>query len=297
MSTSAPTIERPTAAVSKPVSARRRFLRRFVRQRLAVAALVFLVVVATLAALGPWIAPHDPNAQDLANVLAAPSPQHLLGLDELGRDVVSRLLVGARNSLLAGLTATAVAVVVGVPVGLFAGFAGPRTDRVLMTLNNALLSLPGLVLAIAIVGIIGPGLTNAMIAIGVILAPRIIRILRGRVLELREETFIEASRSIGTGTGRILVTHVLPNVLSPLIILSSFMVGQAMLAEAGLSFLGLGIQLPEASWGSMLSSAFRTTAQAPMLIVYPGLAIAMTVLALNILGDGIRDSLGREVRR
>lgn len=283
--------------VGKPVSARRRFVRRFLRQRAAVVALGFLIVLAGVALASPWITPADPNAQELTAVLQPPGDGHLLGTDELGRDVLSRLIVGARVSLQAAVQATLIALIIGVPLGLVAGYFGGRIDRVLMTVNDAFMSLPALILAIALVGILGPGLTNAMVAVGVVFAPRVLRLVRGTVLEVKEETYIEASRSIGTGSGRILRRHVLPNVLSPLIVAASLMAGRAMLAEASLSFIGLGVQPPEASWGAMLGRAFRYTSQAPYLIVYPGIAIAVTVLAFNVLGDGLRDSLGREVRR
>ena len=295
---SATTTREPVEVVTgKPVSARRRFARRFRRQPAAVVAATVLVLLGIVALLGPVLTPYDPNAQDLALVLTPPSPQHWLGMDELGRDVFSRLVVGAAVSFQAAIQATAISLAIGVPLGLVSGYFGRGVDRTVMLVNDSVMALPALILAIAIVGILGPGLTNAMLAVGIVFAPRVIRLVRATVLEVREETYIEASLAIGTSTTRILGRHVLPNVLSPLIVAASLMAGRSMLAEASLSFLGLGVQPPEASWGAMLGRAFRFTSQAPFLIVYPGIAIAVTVLAFNVLGDGIRDSLGREVRR
>jgi ABC-type dipeptide/oligopeptide/nickel transport system permease subunit len=278
-------------------SARARFLRRFRRQRLALAALVYLVLVVLATALAPLLATHDPLAQNLASVLQQPGGGHVLGTDDLGRDVFSRALYAGRVSLLAAAQAVGVAVVLGVIPGLVAGYAGRRVDAVIMRLTDALMSFPPLILAIAFVGVLGPSLTNAMFVIGVIFAPRFVRLVRGTVLSIREETFVEASRSIGTPTPRVILRHVLPNALSPLIVQISLTAAMAMLAEASLSFLGLGVQPPDASWGSMIERGFRYTATAPWLTVFPGLLIALTVLAFNILGDGLRDSLGREIRR
>lgn len=283
--------------VEHGVSARRRFLRRFLRQRVAVAAAIVLLLLVAIAVIGPAITPYDPNAQELRSVLQAPGDGHLLGTDELGRDVLSRLIVGTRVSLQAAAQATLVALALGVPIGLIAGYLGGRLDRLVMLVNDAFMALPALIMAVAIVGVLGPGLTNAMIAVGIVFAPRVLRLVRASVLEVKEETYVEASIAIGTSTARILARHILPNILSPLIVATSLMTARAMLAEAGLSFLGLGVQPPDASWGAMLGRAFRYTQQAPYLIYYPGIAIALSVLAFNLLGDGIRDSLGREVRR
>jgi ABC-type dipeptide/oligopeptide/nickel transport system permease subunit len=290
-------IDRREALAPPEPSARARFLRRFRRQRLALAALVYLVLVVLATALAPLLATHDPLAQNLASVLQQPGGGHVLGTDDLGRDVFSRALYAGRVSLLAAAQAVGVAVVLGVIPGLVAGYAGRRVDAVIMRLTDALMSFPPLILAIAFVGVLGPSLTNAMFVIGVIFAPRFVRLVRGTVLSIREETFVEASRSIGTPTPRVILRHVLPNALSPLIVQISLTAAMAMLAEASLSFLGLGVQPPDASWGSMIERGFRYTATAPWLTVFPGLLIALTVLAFNILGDGLRDSLGREIRR
>ncbi|GAA2895245.1 ABC transporter permease [Pseudonocardia halophobica] len=290
-------LDRREALAPPEPSARARFVRRFRRQKLALAALVYLVLVVLAAALAPLLATHDPLAQNLGSVLQQPGGGHILGTDDLGRDVFSRALYAGRVSLVAAAQAVGVAVVLGVIPGLIAGYAGRKVDAVIMRLTDALMSFPPLILAIAFVGVLGPSLTNAMFVIGVIFAPRFVRLVRGTVLSIREETFVEASRSIGTPTPRVILRHVLPNALSPLIVQISLTAAMAMLAEASLSFLGLGVQPPDASWGSMIERGFRYTATAPWLTVFPGLLIALTVLAFNILGDGLRDSLGREIRR
>jgi ABC-type dipeptide/oligopeptide/nickel transport system permease subunit len=285
-------------AISTPeLSARARFLRRFRRQYPALLALAYLVLVTLSAFCAPLLATHDPLEQDLGGVLLQPGNGHLLGTDELGRDVFSRAVYAGRISLLAAAQAVGVAVALGVVPGLVAGYAGRWVDAVIMRITDGLMSFPPLILAIAFVGVLGPSLSNAMIVIGVIFAPRFARLVRGTVLAIREETFIEASRSIGTPTRTVIVRHVVPNALSPLVVQVSLTAALAMLAEASLSFLGLGVQPPDASWGSMIERGFRYTAAAPWLTVFPGLLIALTVLAFNVLGDGLRDSLGREVRR
>lgn len=276
---------------------RRRFLARFVRQPIAMGALVYLVLISLVALFAPLLAPHDPYAQDLRAVLQPPSAEFLLGTDELGRDVLSRLIMGSRVSLLAAVQGTAVAIAIGLPLGLIAGYVRGRTDRIVMIFTDTLMALPALVLAMAIVAIWGPSLTNAMLAIGIITAPRALRLVRGSVLHIREETYIEASRSIGTPDWKIILRHVLPNAAAPLIVFIAVLAGTVMLMEAGLSFIGLGVQPPESSWGAMLGTSFRYISRAPVLAIYPGLAIAVTVLALNLVGDGVRDSIGKQVQR
>ena len=278
-------------------SASRRFLRRFRRQRLALWALAFLVVLAVGAAFAPWVAPHDPLLQDLDRVLEGPSLDRWFGTDELGRDVFSRTLYAGRVSLVAALQAVVIALVIGVPPGLIAGMWGGYVDNLIMRATDALMSFPPLILAVAIIAVLGPSLTNAMIAVGVLLSPTFLRLMRATTLSVIRETYVEAARSIGCTRGWIIRKHVLPNVVSPLFVQISVFAGVAMLAEAGLSFLGLGTQPPESSWGAMVGRGFRYINHAPSLIVFPGLAIAVTVLALYVLGDGLRDSLGREVRR
>lgn len=274
-----------------------RFKSRFMQQRAGVVAATFLLLVIIVSIIAPWITPMDPHEQNLQVILQYPSAEHWLGADDLGRDVLSRLLVGAQVSLLAAVQATAIAVALGLPFGLVAGYLGGKIDRGIMFVNDAVMSMPGLLLAIAIVGMLGPGLTNAMIAIGIVFAPQILRIVRGSVMEVKEETYIEASRSIGTPMLQIIGQHVLRNVRSPFIVGVSLLAGRAMLSEASLSFLGMGAQYPEASWGAMLGRAFPYVDRAPFLIVFPGIMIAVVVLAFNVAGDALRDSLGRETRK
>ncbi|MEV6227691.1 ABC transporter permease [Saccharopolyspora shandongensis] len=280
-----------------PQSPRQRFWRRFRRQRPAVLALLFLLLLTAIAVFAPLLAPADPDDQNLRNVLAVPGADgYLLGTDQFGRDMLSRMLVASRISLLAAVEAVGVAVVLGVPLGLVGAYLGGRFDRWVVRLADAFMSFPPLILAVAIVAARGPGLTNAMFAVGLVTAPRLLRLVRSSVLSVREETYIEAARSIGTPAGRIIRRHVLPNVLSPLLVQLSLVAAFAMLAEATLSFLGLGVVPPQASWGSMLQEGARFVSLAPHLVVLPGVAIALTVLAFNVLGDGLRDSLGREIR-
>lgn len=274
----------------------RRFRRRFVQRRPALVALGFIVIMVLIAIFAPLVAPFDPLEQDLRNTLQGPSSEHWLGTDELGRDVLSRMIFGARVSLLAAVQAVGIALVLGVPPGLVAGYFGGRIDTAVSRINDTVMSFPPLLLAIAIVGVFGPNLRNAMLAVGIIFAPRFLRLMRASVMAVKEETFIEASRSIGTSTWRILRTRVLPNALSPMVVQISLSLGFAMLAEASLSFLGLGVQPPEASWGAMVGRAYRFLDQSPTLVIFPGLAIVLAVLAFNVLGDGLRDSVGREVR-
>ncbi len=287
----------PPASAEAGASNWARFRRRFLRQRPAVLALVVLALIVTVAILAPWIAPHDPETQDLRNALQpAFSDDHVLGTDQLGRDVLSRLMFGARYSLLAAVQAVGVGLVLGVIPGLLAGFFRGPTDWVVLRVIEALTAFPPIILAVAVVAVLGPGLTNAMLAVGILFAPRFARMARDATLQVREETFVEAARSMGLPRNTILRRHIVPHILSPLIVMASVLAGVAMIVEAGLSFVGLGATPPASSWGTVLSGAFRYTSNAPMLIVWPGLCIVVTVLCLNLLGDGIKDSLGRESR-
>lgn len=275
----------------------RRFWRRLRQQRSAMIAAGFVIFIVATAVFAPLLATHDPNQQELANFLLPPSSEHWFGTDDLGRDLYSRMLFAGRISLLAAVQSVAVAAILGVLPGILAGFSGGWIDSAIMRTTDAVMAFPPIILAISIVAVLGPGLRNAMIAIGVIFAPRFIRLGRGATLSVRQETYIEASRSIGTPRHTVIRRHVLPNVAAPLIVQASLMLGVAMLAEAALSFIGLGVQAPDASWGSLLQRGFRLTQSAPWLTIFPGIPIALTVLALNIFGDGLRDSLGREVRK
>lgn len=285
------------ADLPPPASVLARFLRRFRRQPAAMIAFFFLLAMVLVALAAPFLAPKDPTAQNLRAVLQPVSGAHLLGTDELGRDIFSRLIFATRISMLAAAQAVIISVGIGVLPGAIAGYFGGIVDTVIMRITDAIMSYPPLILAVAIVGLLGPNLRNAMIAIGILYAPRFLRLMRSTVMSVREETFIEACRSVGCSTPRIIGRHVLPNVMSPLLVQVSLVAGFAMLAEASLSFLGLGVQPPQASWGSMLGRSVRFLDRAPLMVIVPGLMIALTVLAFNIFGDGLRDSLGRETRR
>ena len=286
----------PEIVLAPPISSRRRFLRRFRRQRLALISLGFLLLVGFVAIFAPWLTPADPDQIDLTNTLQAPPGGKGLGTDQLGRDALSRLIVATRVSVQAAVQSVGIGILLGVPAGLLAGYFGGWVDAVIMRITDAILAFPALMLAIAVIAALGPNLTNAMIAIGIIFAPRFLRLARAEVLSIREETYIEAAKSIGTPAHKILLRHVLPNALPPLIVQASLSAGFAMLAEAGLSFLGLGVQPPQASWGSMLSEASASINREWTLMLAPGICIILITLAFNILGDGLRDSIGRETR-
>lgn len=274
-----------------------RFRRRFLRNRPAVAAAAFLVVVTLVAVAAPLLAPFEPDAIDPTNVLQGPSGDHLLGTDDLGRDVLSRLLFGARTSLVAAVLAVSISFAMGVPTGLVAGYARGWWDVVLNKVSDTLMSLPPLVLALGVIAATGPGLINAMVAIGILFTPRMFRVVRGATFGVRAETFVEAAVSAGATSPRIIRRHILPNVLAPLTVEVSLLMAFALLAEASLSFLGLGVVPPDTSWGVMLGRAFRDIYTEPSLIYWPGLAIALTTVSFNLIGDGIRDAMGREIRR
>ena len=293
-------VETPAAADLEPVTAGglRRTWRRFRRNPLAMGGLVFIVVLILVAVFAPLFARYDPTYQPhpltAAKINAAPSASHWLGTDDVGRDILTRVIYGARVSLRAAFQIVALALALSVPIGLVSGYFGGRVDSLLSRLMDALFAFPPLVLALTIAALLGPSLNHATVAIGVVFVPGFVRLLRGQVLAVREETYIEASRGAGAGSMRMLRKHVLPNVASPLIVQASLSLGYAVLAEAGLSLLGVGVQLPTASWGQMLSRAYEHVFTAPLPLVFPGLALMLTVLAFNLIGDGLRDALGRE---
>ncbi len=284
-----------TTTLSKtPASARRRLpapLRRFLSNRLAVIGLFVLLVFAVSALLAPWVAPFDPAQIFFSDLRAAPGAAHIFGADELGRDIFSRVVYGARVSLSAGLISVTLALVFGGGIGLVAGYVGGWLDDVLMRVVDALLALPFLVLAIALAAILGPSLQNTMIAIAIVTAPAFARITRGEVLSQRERDYVQAAQALGAGDGRLITRHLLPNISGALIVQTSLAIANAILAEASLSFLGLGIQPPAPSWGSMLNAARGYLTDAPWMAVFPGLAIFLAVLAFNLIGDGLREAL------
>ncbi len=266
-------------------------MRGLLRQPLTVVGLAVVVAFAVLAVFAPWIAPKDPTAIDVLARLAHPSRHHLLGTDALGRDLFSRIVYGARWSLGGALVVTAAVTVVGVTVGAVSGYLGGRVDTVLMRVVDALLAFPTLLLALAIVGVVGPGLRGVLTGLIAVGWADYARVVRGLVLSLREREYVGAARAAGGGDVHILGRHVLPNVVSPLIVLASLEMGQLILALAGLSFLGLGAQPPTPEWGTMLNDGRVFLLTAPQLMIYPGIAISLAVLGLNLLGDGLRDAL------
>jgi ABC-type dipeptide/oligopeptide/nickel transport system permease subunit len=271
----------------------RRFISRFRRDRVAMGGAIFVLLLVFIALLAPEVAPYSPTA-NFPLINAGPSGAHWLGTDDVGRDLLSRLMFGARISLEAATIVVVLALVISVPIGLAAGYFSGRVDNVLMRLMDAMFAFPPLILAITVAALLGRSLHNESIAIAITFVAGFARIVRGQVLAVREEMYIEASRSLGAGPFRMIRRHVLPNVASPLIIQAAIAFGFALLAEAGLSFLGLGVQPPNASWGVMLQEAYPFVLSDPWATIIPGLAIALTVLAFNLVGDGLRDALGRE---
>lgn len=284
----------PVAAV--PFRERRLLWRILFARPSGTAAIAFLLLIIVLAAAAPLIAPHDPDAQSIAHRFASPGGHYWLGTDALGRDVLSRLIYGARIALVAPVISVGVALVIGLPTGILAGLRRGWFDTISSRITDTLLSLPGLAFALAIVAVLGPGLVNAMLALGITFAPRIFRIVRGATLAISEETFIHSAKAIGCSTRRITSSHVLPNIAAPLLVQTTIFVGVALIAEASLSFLGLGVQPPGSSWGTMLDLAYKNQYQDSWGLLPPGIAIILTVLACNTLGDVIRDVMSARER-
>ena len=270
------------------------WLRRDLR---ATISLAFLLALGLLALCAPLIAPYPVTAQDVDNTLASPSALHLLGTDDLGRDVFSRMVHGGAATLYASGLAVGIAVLLGLPVGLLAGFLGGWVDDGISRFIDALLSFPSIVLAIAVTGALCIGLTNGMIAVGIVFSPQLARLVRARALVVRQELYVDASRCFGASTARILWRHVLPNTVQPVIVQVTLLLAAALLAEASLSFLGLGIQPPSPSWGSMLARAYQNMELAPEQMYAPGLAILFTALAFNTLGESMRIALDPTTKR
>ena len=260
-----------------------------------IAAAVICVTV-LMAIFAPLVSPYDPLKQDLNSLLAAPGPTHLLGTDNVGRDVLARVIWGSRVSLVAGSVSVAIAVVVGCFLGLIAGYSGGRLDDVVMRVMDAVLSFPALVLALALGAVLGAGVGGVLITLGIVYAPTFARLMRGQVLTIRTREYIDAARLLGAADWHILLRHVLPNAATPIVVQASLSVAFAILAEASLSFLGLGIQPPEPSWGSMINAGRGYLQQAPWIVFGPGAALFLTVLSLNFVGDAIRDALDPRLR-
>src|SRR5436305_5907943 len=270
--------------------ARRAWLRLF-RRKGAVVGLVVITAFILLAVFAPLIAPYDPIATSWTLVRKAPSALHWFGTDDLGRDILSRVIYGARASLMAGVISVGIALGIGVPFGMLSGYRGGFVDALISRITDAMLACPFLILAIALAAFLGPSLGNAMIAIGITTTPIFIRLTRAQVMAVKVEDYVEAARAVGNPHWRIALVHILPNVLPALLVQATLSIAAAIIAEASLSFLGLGQQPPAPSWGSMLNSAQRFLVNAPWMAVWPGLAIFLTVLSLNLLGDGLRDAL------
>jgi len=278
--------------VSGPVQSPARLaLRRFLGRPAAVAGLVVVAAFIMVAVAASIAAPFDPVATSWTTIRKAPSAAHWMGTDENGRDVLSRVIYGARASMLAGVVSVVIAAGIGVPIGLLAGFARGKTDAVIGRVADAMLAVPFLVLAIALAAFLGPSLRNAMVAIGVSAAPVFMRVARGATMDAATNEYVEAARALGNPAWRVAVRHVAPNILAPVIVQATLAIATAIIAEASLSFLGLGQQPPAPSWGSMLNSAQRFLSQAPWLAIFPGAAIFLAVLAFNLVGDGLRDAL------
>jgi peptide/nickel transport system permease protein len=271
-------------------------LRRLLRSKFAVLGGSVVTVIVIAALFAPIVAPYEPTKQDIINLLQGPSPEHPLGTDELGRDTLSRIIYGSRVSLMVGVIAVSISLVVGSALGLLAGYGRGLMDTVIMQVMDGLLAFPTLVLALAITAMLGPSLNNAMIAIGVTGVPTFARLVRGQVLSLRDLDYVQAARALGASHTQIVMKHILPNTLAPIIVQTSITIPAAILAEAGLSFLGLGIQPPTPSWGAMLNTARGYIQMSPWLALAPGGAIFISVLAFNFLGDALRDTLDPRLR-
>lgn len=265
--------------------------RQLKRNKVALVGLAVVILLVMVAGAAPLLAPYDPAAQDPIALLKPPSMRHILGTDRLGRDILSRILFGARVSLSVSLSAISIALLVGVPVGLISAYLGGKTDDVLQRLTDIMLSLPSLVFAIAIVAALGPSLTGTMMAIAISSVPPLVRLTRSIVLSLKSRDYITAAQCVGVRSGRIVFRHLLPNALGPIVVQSTLGLGTAILMESGLSFLGLGAQPPTPSWGGMIAEGREFLYSGPHLVAMPGIFIMITILSFNLLGDGLRDAL------
>lgn len=265
--------------------------RQLKRNKLAIAGTIFILLLFIIALFAPLIAPYSPYKTDFLITLQGPSSEHLLGTDDLGRDVLSRLIYGARISLVIGFISVAIGLAVGVPVGAVSGYYGGKIDIFVQRLVDIMMAFPGMLLAIIIVSIMGVGLVNAMIAVGVVSIPTYIRLVRGSVLSIKNKEFVQAAKAIGESEFKIIFKHILPNCLAPIIVQSSLQIGVAILWAAGLGFLGLGAQAPTPEWGAMLSQGRGYIRTAHHVTTFPGIAIMLSVLGFNLLGDGLRDAL------
>jgi peptide/nickel transport system permease protein len=273
------------------VSPGRRALRRLLRRRTAVFGACVVLFFVLVAIFAPYLAAYDPIQTSWTTIRKPPSELHWFGTDENGRDLLARVIFGARASLLAGVISVSIALAIGVPIGMIAGYAGGWIDALISRITDAMLACPFLILAIALAAFLGPSLFNAMIAIGISATPVFVRLTRGATMAVKVEDYVEAARAVGNPHRRIAIRHILPNIIPPIMVQATLAIAAAIIAEASLSFLGLGQQPPDPSWGSMLNTAQRFIEQAPWMAIFPGLSIFVVVLAFNLFGDGLRDAL------
>lgn len=270
---------------------------RFLQNKLAVAGGIFTLLLILMAVFAPVVAPYNPGEQDYAKFLQSPNAENLLGTDELGRDIFSRIIYGARVSIQAGIISVGIALLIGIPIGLFSGYyRGVLDEFVVMRFTDALLSFPPLVLALSLAAVLGAGLQNAMIAIGIIFTPNFIRLVRGEVLSQREREYVTAAKASGISDFKIIFKHILPNCMPPILVQATLSIAAAIISEASLSYLGLGTQPPTPSWGAMLSMGQGYLGDAPWISLFPGLFIFLTVLSINLFGDGLRDALDPKLK-
>ena len=278
------------------ISGFKRFTRVFFGRRVVIFGLVVIIGLIITAAFAPWIAPYDPYLQDLENVKQQPSSEHLLGTDTLGRDTLSRIIYGARTSLIVGIVAISFAAALGLSLGLIAGYFGGWIYTIIMRLIDALMAFPMILLALTIAALLGGGLKNIVIALGISMIPPYARLMCGMTLTVKQNDYVTAAHAIGASNPRVMLRHIAPNSFPPLIVQMSLMIGAAILAEAGLSFLGIGINPPGAAWGAMVSEGYRYLLTVPVLSFAPGVAIMLVVFAFNMVGDGLRDALDPRLR-
>jgi peptide/nickel transport system permease protein len=274
----------------------RRFMRVFLGRKLVLVGVVIIILFLIIAAFAPFLAPYSPYKQDLRNTLSGPSKQHLLGTDAFGRDTLSRIIYGSRIALMVGVIAVGIAAGAGMILGLIAGYFGGWRYTIIMRVMDALMAFPMILLALLITSLLGGGLVNVMIALGISLMPGYARIMCGQVLTVRENDYVLAERSLGSSDLRVMVRHVIPNSLPPIMVMVTLMMGTTILAEAGLSYLGIGIQLPTATWGGMINDGYQYLTTDPILSFAPGVAIMLVVFGFNMVGDGLRDALDPRLR-
>lgn len=286
-----PLLKAETEIDMSEISGIKDFYRRFTKNKAAVIGAVLLLILVAVALLAPYIVPYDPYNAQMPMSLTKPSAQHWLGCDELGRDILSRIIYGARVSLRVGVEAVAIALSIGIVLGALAGYYGKWVDMTIMRVMDIMLAFPSILLAIAFMAVLGRGIENAIIAIGVVSIPEYARIVRGSVLSVKENDYVTAARAVGNGDAGIIFRHILPNVMGPIVVRATLGISGAILDAAALGFLGLGVQPPYAEWGTMLGQGRGYIWDAPHLLTFPGLAITITVLAFNLMGDGLRDAL------